>query len=47
MAEHGEPARSQFTPDQARDLLAAAGWELYRDASERQLALGLLLADAA
>jgi methyltransferase (TIGR00027 family) len=46
VAAHGEPARSEFSHDEARDLLAAAGWDL-RDASERQRALGLLLADAA
>src|SRR6202453_3311879 len=41
----GEPARSRFTPDQARDLLAAVGWQPTA-ASERQLAAGLLLAGA-
>jgi methyltransferase (TIGR00027 family) len=46
VAAHGEPARSEFSHDEARDLLAAAGWEL-REASGRQRALGLLLADAA
>jgi methyltransferase (TIGR00027 family) len=46
VAAHGEPARSELSHDEARDLLAAAGWDL-RDASERQRALGLLLADAA
>jgi methyltransferase (TIGR00027 family) len=46
VAAHGEPARSEFSPDEARDLLVAAGWGL-GDASERQRALGLLLADAA
>ena len=41
----GEPARSRFTPDQARDLLAAVGWQPSA-APERQLAAGLLLAEA-
>jgi methyltransferase (TIGR00027 family) len=45
VAAHGEPARSEFSHDESGDLLAAAGWEL-RDASERQRALGLLLAAA-
>jgi methyltransferase (TIGR00027 family) len=45
VAAHGEPARSEFTHDQTRDLLAASGWAL-REASQRQRALGLLLADA-
>ena len=45
-AAHGEPARSEFSHDETRDLLAASGWEL-RAAAERQRALGLLLADAA
>jgi methyltransferase (TIGR00027 family) len=45
VAAHGEPARSEFSPDETRDLLAAAGWRP-REASERQRALGLLLADA-
>ena len=40
------PARSEFSYDETRDLLAASGWAL-RDASERQRNLGLLLADAA
>jgi methyltransferase (TIGR00027 family) len=43
VAALGEPARSQFTPDQARDLLAAVGWQPSA-APERQLAAGLLLA---
>jgi methyltransferase (TIGR00027 family) len=46
VAALGEPVRSQFTHDQARDLLAATGWDL-RQAPERLLAAGLLLADAA
>jgi methyltransferase (TIGR00027 family) len=46
VAAHGEPARSEFSHEETRELLAAAGWEL-RDASERQRALGLLLAAAA
>ena len=46
VAAHGEPARSEFSHDETRDLLAASGWEL-RAAAERQRALGLLLADAA
>jgi methyltransferase (TIGR00027 family) len=46
VAKLGEPARSQFTHDQARDLLAAVGWEL-STAPERQLSAGLLLARAA
>ena len=45
VAALGEPMRSQFTPDQARDLLAAAGWQPSA-APERQLAAGLLLARA-
>ena len=45
-AAHGEPARSEFSHDETRDLLATSGWEL-RTAAERQRALGLLLADAA
>ena len=39
----GEPARSRFSPGQARDLLAAVGWQPTA-APERQLAAGLLLA---
>ena len=46
VAELGEPIRSQFTPEQARDLLAAAGWQP-SEAPERRLAAGLLLARAA
>jgi methyltransferase (TIGR00027 family) len=46
VAAQGEPARSEFSHDETRDLLAASGWEL-RAAPERQRALGLLLADAA
>jgi methyltransferase (TIGR00027 family) len=46
VAAHGEPARSEYSHDETRDLLAASGWDL-RDASERQRALGLLLAYAA
>jgi methyltransferase (TIGR00027 family) len=46
VAQLGEPARSQFTHDQARDLLAAVGWELSA-APGRQLSAGLLLARAA
>jgi methyltransferase (TIGR00027 family) len=46
VAKLGEPARSQFTHEQARDLLAAAGWELPA-APGRQLSAGLLLARAA
>jgi methyltransferase (TIGR00027 family) len=45
VAAHGEPARSEFSHDEARDLLAASGWSL-RDASALPRALGLLLADA-
>ena len=45
VAALGEPARSQFTHDQARDLVAATGWELAAS-SERQLTAGLLLARA-
>jgi methyltransferase (TIGR00027 family) len=45
VAAHGEPARSEFSHDETRDLLAASGWDL-RDASERQRTLGLLLAHA-
>jgi methyltransferase (TIGR00027 family) len=43
VADLGEPIRSQFTPDQARDLLAAVGWQP-TEGPERQLAAGLLLA---
>jgi methyltransferase (TIGR00027 family) len=46
VAAHGEPARSEFSHDETRDLLAASGWQL-RAAAERQRALGLLFADAA
>jgi methyltransferase (TIGR00027 family) len=45
VAALGEPARSEFSYDETRALLAAAGWEL-RDAGERQQALGTLIADA-
>jgi methyltransferase (TIGR00027 family) len=45
VAEIGEPIRSQFTPDQARDLLAAVGWQPTA-VPEGQLAAGLLLAEA-
>jgi methyltransferase (TIGR00027 family) len=45
VAAQGEPARSEFSHDETRDVLAASGWEL-RDASERQRTLGLLVADA-
>ena len=37
VADLGEPIRSQFTPDQARDLLAAVGWQP-TEGAERQLA---------
>ena len=43
VADLGEPIRSQFTPDQARALLAAAGWQS-TEGPDRQLAAGLLLA---
>jgi methyltransferase (TIGR00027 family) len=43
VAEMGEPTRSQFTHEQARDLLAAVGWQPSQ-APERQLNAGLLLA---
>jgi len=43
VAALGEPARSQFTHDEARALLAAAGWTPSAG-PERQLAVGLLLA---
>ncbi|HEX4089148.1 MAG TPA: SAM-dependent methyltransferase [Trebonia sp.] len=43
VAELGEPARSEFTHDQARDLLAEVGWEAAAGPG-RQLAVGLLLA---
>ncbi|MGD0699843.1 MAG: class I SAM-dependent methyltransferase [Trebonia sp.] len=46
VAAHGEPARSELSYDETRDLLAAAGWQL-RDGAERQQTLGLLIADAA
>jgi methyltransferase (TIGR00027 family) len=45
VAAMGEPARSQFTLDEARGLLAAAGWRP-SEAPERQLASGLILAQA-
>jgi len=45
VAALGEPARSQFTHDDARSLLAAAGWELTAG-PERELTAGLLLARA-
>jgi methyltransferase (TIGR00027 family) len=45
VAALGEPARSQFTHDEARDLLAAAGWQP-SEAPERQLSDGLILARA-
>jgi methyltransferase (TIGR00027 family) len=45
VAVMGEPARSQFTHDEARDLLAAAGWQP-SEAPERQLTAGLILAQA-
>jgi len=46
VAAQGEPARSEFSYDESRALLAAAGWGL-RAAAERQQALGLLIADDA
>jgi methyltransferase (TIGR00027 family) len=46
VAALGEPARSQFTHGQARDLLAAVGWEL-PEGPGRELSAGLLLARAA
>jgi methyltransferase (TIGR00027 family) len=45
VAAMGEPARSQFTSDEARDLLAAAGWQP-SEAPGGQLAAGLVLARA-
>ena len=45
VAALGEPARSEFSQDQARELLAATGWAL-RDGTERQQDLGLLVARA-
>jgi methyltransferase (TIGR00027 family) len=45
VAALGEPMRSQFTADQARELLSAAGWQPAAG-QERQLAAGLLLARA-
>jgi methyltransferase (TIGR00027 family) len=45
VAEIGEPARTVLTFDQAKALLAAAGWKL-REPSDRQRAAGLLLAHA-
>ncbi len=45
VAALGEPMRSQLTADEARDLLAAAGWQTSA-APERQLAAGPLLARA-
>jgi methyltransferase (TIGR00027 family) len=45
VAELGEPIRSQFTPDEARDLLAAVGWQP-SEAPGRELAAGLILARA-
>jgi methyltransferase (TIGR00027 family) len=46
VAAQGEPARSEFSYDESRALLAAAGWRP-RDAAARPQALGLLIADAA
>lgn len=46
VAAQGEPARSEFSYDEARGLLVAAGWRP-RDAAARPQALGLLIADAA
>jgi methyltransferase (TIGR00027 family) len=46
VAALGEPARSTLTHGQARDLLAADGWEL-SEGPGRQLSAGLLLARAA
>jgi methyltransferase (TIGR00027 family) len=45
VASLGEPARSRFSYDEARDLLAATGWRL-SPASGSQHATGLLLAQA-
>jgi methyltransferase (TIGR00027 family) len=45
VASLGEPARSRFSYDEARDLLAATGWRL-PPASGSQHATGLLLATA-
>jgi methyltransferase (TIGR00027 family) len=46
VAAMGEPALSQFTHEEARDLLAAAGWQPAQ-APARQFADGLILARAA
>ena len=46
VAALGEPARSEFSEDETRDLLTASGWAV-RDASDRQRSLGLLMAEAA
>jgi len=46
VAEHGEPARSAFTPDQASELLAATGWKVTAG-RDRSRPAGLLLARAA
>jgi methyltransferase (TIGR00027 family) len=43
VAALGEPARSQFTYGQARDMLAAVGWEL-PEGPGRERSAGLLLA---
>ena len=45
VAELGEPARSHLTRDDARELLALAGWRL-SPGSDGELAAGLLLAQA-
>jgi methyltransferase (TIGR00027 family) len=54
VAEIGEPIRSQLTPDQARDLLAAVGWQpsavpagelAEGELAAGELAAGLLLAE--
>jgi len=45
VAAMGEPARSRFTPDQARELLAATGW-LVPAGPDRRTSAGLLLARA-
>jgi methyltransferase (TIGR00027 family) len=46
VARMGEPARSELTPEQARGLLAGAGWQV-TEARGRLRSAGLLLARAA
>lgn len=46
VAAQGEPARSEFSDEEIRELLAASGWAR-RDAAGRRRDSGLLLAEAA